>query len=290
LVALLFPGQGSQEVGMGAPLFAHFEDLIEQANRVLGYSIVELCLRDPMQQLGMTQFTQPALFVVSALSYLHYLRQNTHLPTYVIGHSVGEYAALFAAGAFDFITGLQLVKKRGELMSRASNGGMSVIIGLTEKQIRLLFEEHQLSTLDIANHNSSTQIVLAGPRDDLLAAQPLFEEAGAKMYKPLNVSGAFHSRYMRPIQEEFSHYVQGFHFAELRIPVISTVHAQLYTHHDLPPKLIEQLTQPVRWTQSIEHLFDQGECTYIEVGPGQVLTKLVRRIRREIGLQVVEQL
>jgi trans-AT polyketide synthase, acyltransferase and oxidoreductase domains len=281
LVALLFPGQGSQKVGMGAMLFEQFANLTEQADQILGYSMQELCLQDSLNQLGQTQFTQPALFIVGALSYLKYREETTQPPMYVAGHSVGEYAALFAAGVFDFDVGLQLVKKRGELMARVRNGGMAAVVGLTEEQIRQVLSIHQLSTLDIANYNAPTQFVLAGPYEDLLTAQAFFETAGAKVYTILNVSGAFHSRYMFSIQDEFRQYVQGFHFSEPCISVISTVHARPYTVADLPQKLVEQLTSPVLWTSSVQYLLHQGEQTFVELGIGSVLTKLVRRILKE---------
>src|SRR6516162_2607290 len=135
MTAFLFPGQGSQRKGMGSTLFEEFQEVTARADEILGYSIKELCLHDPHQQLGQTQFTQPALYVVNALSYLKKMKDGSKVPTYLAGHSLGEYNALFAAGVFDFETGLRLVKKRGELMSQATGGGMAAVIGFTMAQV-----------------------------------------------------------------------------------------------------------------------------------------------------------
>src|SRR5436305_5494221 len=169
MTVFLFPGQGSQRIGMGNTLFDEFKAITARADEILGYSIKELCLQDPHQQLGQTQFTQPALYVVNALSYLKKMKEAGQAPAYVSGHSLGEYNALFAAGAFDFETGLQLVKKRGELMSQATGGGMAAVIGFTLEQVDQILKEYGLTSIDIANYNTPTQIVLAGLKADILS-------------------------------------------------------------------------------------------------------------------------
>jgi malonyl CoA-acyl carrier protein transacylase len=277
--AFLFPGQGSQERGMGAGLFTEFADLIAIADGILGYSIEKLCVEDPDKQLGQTQFTQPALYVVNALSYLKRLRAGKERPAFFAGHSLGEYNALLAAGAFDFETGLRLVKKRGELMSRASGGAMAAVINCDAADIEMVLRENQLTTLDIANFNAPNQIVISGPADAINQARPFFTARGAH-YIPLNVSAPFHSRYMEPAAREFATYLQQFTYAPLRCTVISNVTAQPYENGSIAQNLTEQLRQSVRWTDSVRHLLNAGVQELEEIGPGRVLTKLVATIKR----------
>ncbi|QOS80433.1 ACP S-malonyltransferase [Paenibacillus sp. JNUCC31] len=277
----LFPGQGSQHKGMGGELFDQYRDLTEKADRILGYSIKELCLLDPHRQLGQTQYTQVALYVVSALSFYKKVEQTNQLPDYVAGHSLGEYNALLAAGAFDFETGLKLVKRRGELMSQAPVGGMAAVIGLTIEQVRNILHENHLTGIDVANHNAPSQVVIAGQKNDIAQAQSIFEESGAKMYVPLNVSGAFHSRYMADAQQQFEQFMAEHSFSKLSIPVISNVHAQPYLQEDISSNLIKQIVSPVKWNDTIRYLLGLGEVDFTEVGPGNVLTKLVGYIRKE---------
>jgi trans-AT polyketide synthase, acyltransferase and oxidoreductase domains len=290
MIAYLFPGQGSQAKGMGAGLFEEFPELTKQADEILGYSIAELCLEDTRGELGQTQFTQPALYVVNALSYLKKVKETGRKPDYVAGHSLGEYDAMFAAGAFDFATGLRLVQKRGALMSEAKGGGMAAVIGLTEEKIdHVLRENNLMDTIQVANYNSPSQIVIAGLKDDVLAAQPAFEQAEARMYIPLKVSGAFHSKYMAPAQKEFAEFLNAQPFGELTIPVISNVHARPYKQQDLRRNLIEQITHSVKWTDIVRYLLGKGVTEFEEVGPGNVLKGLVRNIQREAEPLIVDE-
>uniref|UniRef100_A0A2Z2H198 [acyl-carrier-protein] S-malonyltransferase n=1 Tax=Herpetosiphon sp. B060 TaxID=2002978 RepID=A0A2Z2H198_9CHLR len=275
--AFIFPGQGSQKQGMGEDLFEAFPELTDQASQILGYSIRELCLRDPQRQLAQTQYTQPALYVICVLSYLAEVSRGIR-PDFVAGHSVGEYSALFAADVFDFETGLRLVQKRGELMAKAQNGGMAAVGGLSEAQIRSILNQHQLYSLDIANLNAPTQVVLSGPNDDIIAAQAVFEAAQAQLYIKLNVSGAFHSRYMNKSRDEFGTFIASMQFAEPRIPVIANLDANPYTASTIKRNLVEQITHSVRWVESIEYLLHAGVNEFKEIGPGTVLTKLNQRI------------
>ncbi len=175
MATFIFPGQGSQVKGMGGNLFNEFRELTAQADDILGYSIKELCMEDPNSTLGQTQYTQPALFVVSALSYLKRIKETGRKPDFVAGHSLGEYNALFAAGAFDFETGLKLVKKRGELMSLATGGSMAVVLGITEENIVEVLEQNGLYSIDIANVNSPYQVAISGLKEDIDKARLNFQ-------------------------------------------------------------------------------------------------------------------
>lgn len=278
----LFPGQGSQKVGMGEGLFERFPEQVAIADAELGYSIQELCLRDPGQQLNQTQYTQPALFVVSALTYLARLADTGEQPDAVAGHSLGEYNALFAAGVFDFATGVKLVKRRAELMSQASGGAMAAVIGLSVEQIRAALDGAGLTGIDIANYNSLAQTVISGPEADIVAAQPVIEAAGSKMFVRLAVSAAFHSRYMAAAEKEFACFLEGFEFAEPKVPVYSNVTAAPHQPGEIKGLLARQITHSVRWVETMEALLALPEPEFLELGPGNVLTGLARRIKTEL--------
>jgi malonyl CoA-acyl carrier protein transacylase len=281
MVAYVFPGQGSQCKGMGGQLFEEFKDLTIKADSILGYSIQQLSMEDPNKNLGQTQFTQPALYIVNVLSYLKKVSETGKKPDYVAGHSLGEYNALFAAGAYDFETGLQLVKKRGELMSRATGGGMAAVIGLNQEQIADVLEKNKLQNVTMANYNTPTQIVLSGLKEDIEKAKDIFEAVkGVIMFIPLKTSGAFHSRYMAEAKKEFAVYLESFTFSDLAISVISNVHARPYTSSMIKQNLIEQITSPVKWMESISYLLECGVTEFEEIGPGKVLSGLIKQIRK----------
>ncbi|MGE7726580.1 ACP S-malonyltransferase [Bacillus cereus] len=282
MITYVFPGQGSQHKGMGGALFDEYSDLTSEADDILGYSIKELCLEDPQRRLNKTEFTQPALYVVNALSYLKKLKETKQKPTFLAGHSLGEYNALFAAGVFDFGTGLELVKRRGELMSKApAGGGMAAVIGINREKVRHILISNELTTIDIANFNAPNQIILSGPKKDIDQAARIFEQYGVERYIPLNVSGAFHSRYMREAAISFAHYLDMFEFQAPTIPVVSNVHARIYENSDIKINLIDQISSSVNWMDSIRYLLGKGTTHIEEIGPGRVLTKLVDTIRSE---------
>ena len=280
MTTFVFPGQGSQKKGMGAGLFEKFAQLTAKADEVLGYSVSELCLRDSQSQLTQTQFTQPALFVVSALSYLNVIEEKQERPDFVAGHSLGEYNALFAAGAFDFETGLRLVKRRGELMARISGGGMAAVVGIDEATTRRILKDNHLDDIDVANFNAPGQLIISGLRETITGAKPIFEAAGAR-FAQLQVSGAFHSRHMIPAQQEFSAFLRQFEYHDLQVPVVSNVEANFYTKDRIVELLSRQLAQPVRWSDTIQFLRRTGEMRFVEIGPGNVLTKLIEKIQQE---------
>jgi malonyl CoA-acyl carrier protein transacylase len=266
---------------MGEELFGRFPGQVAIADTLLGYSIPNLCLRDPLNQLNQTLFTQPALFVVNALSFLNRLAGTGKLPAFVAGHSLGEYNALFAAGVFDFETGVRLVKQRASLMARASGGGMAAVLGLSPDQIREALAAAGLETIDIANLNSPTQTVISGPEADLAKSQTILEHAGAQLFERLAVSAAFHSRYMAEAEREFGAFLQSLVFVEPRIPVVSNVTARLHDPTRIKQMLARQMTQPVRWTETIQWLLQQPQAEFFELGPGSLLTGLIRRIKIE---------
>jgi malonyl CoA-acyl carrier protein transacylase len=277
----LFPGQGSHARGMGSELFERYPDWTAVADEILGYSIRELCVEDPRSELVRTAFTQPALFVVNALTYRARQDAGGAAPAFVAGHSLGEYDALLAAGVFDFATGLRLVQRRGQLMGRVGDGGMAAVIGLEPSRIQeLLHESAAGRRLDVANFNSYDQTVLAGPKEDLASIKAAFETAGARAFIPLNVSAPFHSRYMRESQEAFAAFLRDFTFHAPAIPVISNVSARPYDGRLVRQGLAEQIGSSVRWLESILYLLDQPDPVFEEVGPGSVLTKLVAQIRK----------
>lgn len=276
----VFPGQGVQKTGMGAELFGRYPDLVEQADRILGYSLRALCLENRDNRLDQTECTQPALFAVNALSFLD--RQGDHPePAFAAGHSLGEYNALFAAGAFDFATGLCLVAKRARIMARVRGGAMAAVIGLGDERIRSTLDEHGLGATQLANLNSPRQIVISGPREEILRAEAPLRQAGARYFKVLRVSGAFHTPHAAEAAREFAACLQEFDFRPLRFPVISNVHARPYDETQVRETLSAHISQPVRWTETIRYFLSLDDPDFEEIGPGNVLTGLIRYTRAE---------
>lgn len=288
--AFIFPGQGSQKKGMGEELFDEFNELVSKADTMLGYSVKELCLNDTHNSLNLTQFTQPALYIVNALIYYKKIKETKGKPDYVAGHSLGEYSALLASEAFDFETGLTLVQKRAELMGKAIGGGMAAIIGLDGEKIKETIEKKNLKNIYVANFNSPSQTVISGQKMDIDQVGDIFKEAGARLYIPLKVSGAFHSRFMETAKDEFEQFLQSFQFSDLTIPIISNVEARPYTKEKIKQLLADQITHSVKWTESIRYLMGKGLNEFLEIGPGNVLTRLVGQIQKEAKpLIVVEE-
>lgn len=270
---------------MGAELFDRFSDWTSQADAILGYSIRELCVEDPRGELGLTQFTQPALFVVNAMTYRARMEDGAAAPEFVAGHSLGEYNALVAAGVFDFATGTQLVKERGALMGRVSGGGMAAVIGLEPDRIQQVLQATEAGqSIDVANFNSFDQTVIAGPVPALQQVKADFEAVGVRAYIPLKVSAPFHSRYMRDAQAEFSSFLSRVAFKAPQIPVISNATAAPYDAAQARETLGRQIGSAVRWLDSMLFLLRQGVDTFEETGPGSVLTKLAAQIKKRGNL------
>jgi len=277
--ACLFPGQGSQTPGMGEGLFARHPEMTAAADEILGYSVAELCLKEP-KKLLQTQYTQPALYVVNALTWRSRCDDGVPPPDFVAGHSLGEYNALLAAEVFDFAAGLRLVQRRGELMSAVSGGGMAAVLGCTWEQVEEVLRQNGLGSLDVANYNSLTQVVLAGPAADIVRADAFFSATGAT-YRILNVSAAFHSRYMASCVEPMGEALDGVELHPPKIPVLSNVSARPYAAGEVKEHLRRQIREPVRWLESMHYLLGAGVEELEEVGPGSVLTKLIKSIRKD---------
>ncbi|MCF8000708.1 MAG: ACP S-malonyltransferase [Halanaerobiales bacterium] len=287
-VAFVFPGQGSQYVEMGKDFYDNFElarNYFDKANEILDIDLKELCFEGPEDELTETQNTQPAIFTVSMIAY-NLMKEKGVEPSMAAGHSLGEYAALCAAGVFDFETGLKLVRKRGELMASAvsegSKGTMAAIIALDRKKIEKICEEVN-GVCELANINSPMQIVISGEVDAVHEAMEKADEAGAKKVVELNVSSAFHSQLMEPAKNKLKDYINNINFNNPEIPVIANSTADFVeTDKEIVSALEKQLTNPVRWVESMELMGDNDVELAFEVGPGRVLKTLMRRIDRSI--------
>jgi malonyl CoA-acyl carrier protein transacylase len=279
MLTFIFPGQGSQNIGMGAELFDAFPDLVAQADAILSYSIKTLCLKGPEQQLSQTQYTQPAIYVVNALTYLKKLREKTQKPDFVAGHSLGEYNALFAAGVFDFVTGLKIVKKRAELMSTQNEGGMAAVVGITNTEVKNILIKNNLSDIFIANYNAPKQQVLSGAKNSLEKFQTLLGSSETIYAVPLRVSGAFHSPYMSSIQPLFQEFLEQYKFSVPCLPVLANVDTAPYHPASIKENLVRQLSNPVQWLDTMEYLLRQNNMVIEEVGAGNILTNILLQIK-----------
>jgi trans-AT polyketide synthase/acyltransferase/oxidoreductase domain-containing protein len=278
LKVTMFPGQGSQFQGMGEDLFKEFPKTVEIAGEVLGYDVADLCLTNKDNLLNQTNYTQPAMFLVNYLYYQKYLKANK-VPYYLLGHSLGEFNALNAAGVFDFETGLKIVQKRGELMFSIEGTTMAAVIGADYKEIKEILHNH-FPDIDIANVNTPSQMVISGPTDSLEKAADYFEEEGL-VYIPLKVSGAFHSRYMAPIKSKFQQFIEGMKLNKCMVPGISNFSAAPYPteKEGIIKNMVNQIDSRVKWMQSVEYVMFQGDCDFVEVGPGEVLTNVIKKIK-----------
>lgn len=277
----MFPGQGVQKKGMGKHLFGRFPELCLQADGVLGYSIETLCSQNPDRLLSKTEHAQPAIYVVNALHYLTAREQDGAPADFLAGHSLGEYNALFAAGAFDFETGLRLVKRRAELMGKADGGAMAAVVGVSGEAIARVLEKHGATGIAIANYNAPEQHVLSGSREELARITPVFEQLeGVRGFVLLRVSGAFHSPWMATAAAQFRSFLDSVEFGELRTPVVSNV-TGLPFRSGAPAvreTLAEQITHPVRWADCVRYMRKAGVSAFVELGGSKVLTALIDQI------------
>ena len=283
-LAFLFPGQGSQEVGMGRDLYDAYpaaRDLYDRADATLGRGISKLCFEGPAADLNQTENSQPAIFLTSIACLTVALDQGVvdPSPRFAAGHSLGEYTALAAAGSLSFEDGLRLVETRGRLTQAAADatpGSMAAILGLDEAATLAVCNE---AGAELCNINSPGQLVIGGLKDAVAKACELALAAGAKRAIPLEVSGAFHTSLMQPAVAEFRAALDATPVTPPRIPVVANDSAQPMSEPDrIREELAFQLTHPVRWVQCVEYMSAQGVDTYIEFGSGKVLTGLIKRI------------
>lgn len=274
-IGFLFPGQGAQYVGMGKELYEKYpdvHDVFNSANEILGYDIKKICFTGPEEELVQTKYSQPAILVTS-MAHLKTLEQK---PSAVAGLSLGEYSALICAGALEFSDGLKLVQYRAEFMQEASqrcNGGMASVIGLDEQEVRRIIKEHG-DTVDAANLNCPGQVVISGLLEEIEKLKPYFK----KIIK-LDVSGPFHSRYMEPAMVRLRPYIENTNIKEPKTPFFANVTGEEVSSPDEIKKyLIMQVTSPVYWERTVRNMSESGIDTFIEAGPGNVLTGLLRRI------------
>ncbi|HEY4711212.1 MAG TPA: ACP S-malonyltransferase [Dehalococcoidia bacterium] len=288
-VAYVFPGQGSQSAGMGLDLYNSYpsaREVFDEADASLGFSLSRLCFEGPEEELTKTHNVQPAILVVS-IACLKALEEATiaHFPspTFVAGHSLGEYTALVAAGALSLADAVLLVRERGRLMYEAglkNPGSMLAVIGLDEETVKDICLQ---SRTEISNINCPGQIVVSGAIEALAEANKLAKARGVRALIPLKVSGAFHSALMEPVLAEFSKTVSSFRFHPPVIPVISNLTTRPLTDVDsIKTELVKQLRNCIRWQGSVEYMMHRGATAFYEIGPGKVLSGLIRRIKSEL--------
>ena len=286
-IAFLFPGQGSQSVGMGKDLYDNYESakkVFDTADEVLGKSITNICFEGPEEDLKQTVNTQPSIVTMS-ISALEALKSELDItPSYVAGHSLGEYCAMYAAGVMSLDDTLKLIQKRADLMSETKGGSMAAVLNAPEGAVEKALEEaSSVGYVDVANYNSPVQVVITGDSDAVAKASEVLKAAGVRKVVPLAVSGAFHSKFMENAGKEFEGFVSEFNLSDAKLPVVTNVDAEPTTMaSEFKTKMPKQIYSSVHWTQTIEKMISEGVDTFIEIGPGKVLAGLNRKISSEI--------
>ena len=300
MISIVFPGQGSQKVGMGSDLLNKFnftKQILEKADDILGYNLSNLILNGPQEKLNQTTFTQPAIFLIGHIIFEVLKKETKFLENkfgYFAGHSLGEYTALTSANAITFEQGLILLKNRGEAMQSAvplGEGGMWAVLGIQIEELeKIINDNFKQIKWYLANDNSKGQIILSGKNSDLSSFSILLKEKKIKNIK-LPVSAPFHCELMRNATLKMSKIINDQDLKKPNYKIVSNVTAKEYsTIDEIKDLLIKQIESPVRWRESIEYMISQGTSTFIEIGPGKVLSGLIKRINKEVKVLNIDTL